>query len=90
METDRGEHCVFQDWESFGGGGGGSDASPPADAPFVRSGAVREAVRHWAELQAGQRILVATPSVVVGYRAQVGATLSNSILIVSFLQVCHQ
>lgn len=48
--------------------------------------AVKEAVRKWAELQAGQRILVTTPSVVVGYRCQVyrseGATQWYTAVIV--------
>ena len=48
---------------------------------------VQEAVRRWAECQAGQRILVTTPSIVVGYRAQVyraeGATQWYTAVIVS-------
>ncbi|KZS12096.1 JmjC domain-containing Histone demethylation 2C-like protein [Daphnia magna] len=74
----------FQDWESFGW-------SSPAEHqnrshPTSSSQAVREAVRKWAELQAGQRILVTTPSVVVGYRCQVyrseGATQWYTAVIV--------
>lgn len=52
----------------------------------ARGRSAREAVRRWAELQAGQRILVATPSIVVGYRCQVyrseGATQWYTAVIV--------
>ena len=52
----------------------------------VRTWEVQEAVRKWAEFQAGQRILVTTPSIVVGYRAQVyraeGATQWYTAVIV--------
>lgn len=48
--------------------------------------AAKETVRKWAELQAGQRILVTTPSIVVGYRCQVyrseGATQWYTAVIV--------
>lgn len=54
-------------------------------------------MRKWAELQAGQRILVTTPSVVVGYRCQVyrseGATQWYTAVIVGLDEetgVCHQ
>ena len=52
----------------------------------VRGRSAKEAVRKWAELQAGQRILVTTPSIVVGYRCQVyrseGATQWYTAVIV--------
>jgi hypothetical protein len=90
-----------QDWESFGWS---SPATVVAAAehqnrshPTSSSEAVREAVRKWAELQAGQRILVTTPSVVVGYRCQVyrseGATQWYTAVIVGLDEetgVCHQ
>jgi len=88
-----------QDWESFGlasiGGGVGDwsqqkrkqqqkEEEDRLTADSVP--AVKEAVRKWAELQAGQRILVTTPSVVVGYRCQVyrseGATQWYTAVIV--------
>lgn len=73
----------LQDWESFVGGW----SSPELNRSHPTSStAVREAVRKWAELQAGQRILVTTPSVVVGYRCQVyrseGATQWYTAVIV--------
>ena len=88
-----------QDWESFGLasiGGGVGDWSQPQQKErgekdedrltADRVPAVKEAVRKWAELQAGQRILVTTPSVVVGYRCQVyrseGATQWYTAVIV--------
>jgi len=68
---------------------GSKDRSPPAASNSSRQEhgpVVKEAVRKWAELQAGQRILVTTPSVVVGYRCQVyrseGATQWYTAVIV--------
>lgn len=49
---------------------------------------LRAAVRRWSELQDGQRILVTTPSVLVGYRVEVyraeGTTQWYTAVIVSY------
>jgi hypothetical protein len=90
-----------QDWESFGWSSPATVVSAAEHQnrshPTSSSEAVREAVRKWAELQAGQRILVTTPSVVVGYRCQVyrseGATQWYTAVIVGLDEetgVCHQ
>ena len=86
-----------QDWESFGcvshqleqQGGHQLEQEHQRvqhQEERVRSWEVQEAVRKWAEFQAGQRILVTTPSIVVGYRAQVyraeGATQWYTAVIV--------
>ena len=86
----------FQDWESFAGfvtsattleETGESSGVVDSTIPLARNAQVKEAVRKWAEIQAGQRILVTTPSIVVGYRAQVyraeGATQWYTAVIVS-------
>ena len=86
-----------QDWESFGWSSPAAAEHQNRSHPTSSSEAVREAVRKWAELQAGQRILVTTPSVVVGYRCQVyrseGATQWYTAVIVGLDEetgVCHQ
>ena len=71
----------------------GKDRSPTSSSLQQDHGpVVKEAVRKWAELQAGQRILVTTPSVVVGYRCQVyrseGATQWYTAVIVGHDEDC--
>ncbi|KAG8233278.1 hypothetical protein J437_LFUL013842, partial [Ladona fulva] len=49
-------------------------SSPTGNKKVVRRASadeVRAAVRRWAEFQDGQRILLTTPSVLVGYRVEV-------------------
>ncbi|CAN7999657.1 unnamed protein product, partial [Ixodes pacificus] len=58
------------------------------EACCLEQGEARRAVKRWVEFQDGQRILVTTPSVLVGYRVQVyraeGTTQWYTAVIISY------